>query len=113
MNRFILWAMTGLLPVSAITVIPGCAILGRDTSAEDRIAEAEAILAAAREVGPRLVERGTIKQEELDIALDLLETALDLYKASLEQDDAVRRAELRARVLAGIVKVASLITSGA
>ena len=111
MKRLILWAMTGFVPLSALTLTPGCSILARDTSAEDRIADAEAILAVAREVGPKLVERGAIKQEELDIALNLLETALDLYKASLEQDDAVRRAELRARVLSGIIKVATLIAS--
>jgi hypothetical protein len=107
MRKFIVWAMLGLLP---LTATPGCAIFSENATADDRIADAEAILMVAKEVGPVLVARGTIKQEELDVALEFLQTALNLYEASLEEDDAVRRSALRSAVLEGIIRVVTLLS---
>jgi len=78
---------------------------------EEKIADAELLLVAAQEVGPKFVESGKIKQEELDAGVLLLEVGVKSLKAALLTDDPVAKAEARAAMMKAFIHLTALLAA--
>jgi hypothetical protein len=99
-----------LIAVVVIVICAGCASLFGKIDTEVLAEDLRTLHNTFVEVGPLLVQRGTIKQSEYDITVQATDAALDLFEAWIaDHEPASRRAAVRAAIQSAIVKVTVLL----
>lgn len=99
-----------LLAAVLLPTLVGCALFEKEATLEEKKIEVDIWLDWAKTKGAVLVEKGKIKQSELDHAVDLARIGLDAYFAykALESPDRETRVAARAKLQVALAEFASL-----
>lgn len=106
-----------LVLLAVMTAVVGCVSTDGLTDEEKRevyrayLAEAKAYVEEAKPIAQLYVDKGKLKQEEVDVAFATLEdVAIPLLEAAIEGNDTTAWAQARAKVVLGIAKIVIMLT---